>query len=193
MTEESLESLLDQFASGDSGAAKRLFAACEPYLREVVRRRLPHWLRPRFDSMDIVQSVWADVLRGQRGGTWRFEDLGRFEAFLAHVARCRLTDKCRKHQDALERERGLEQVPTSEAPGCPLPPALEELEADELFERMLQVCAPEHQELLRLKRQFLSMEELTARTGFHPGSIRRILRNLARKLALEQNGEAHDG
>jgi RNA polymerase sigma-70 factor (ECF subfamily) len=52
---------------------------------------------------------------------------------------------------------------------------------------MLALCAPEHQELLRLKRQGLAMDDLAARTGLHPGSIRRVLRNLARKLALQSD------
>jgi hypothetical protein len=49
---------------------------------------------------------------------------------------------------------------------------------------MLSRCPEEHKELLRLKRQGLPMAELVKRTGLHPGSIRRIFRNLARDLAL---------
>ena len=43
---------------------------------------------------------------------------------------------------------------------------------------------PDHHELLRLKRQGLPLQEIAARTGLHEGSVRRILRQLARQLAL---------
>jgi DNA-binding CsgD family transcriptional regulator len=81
---------------------------------------------------------------------------------------------------------------TSEMPPCAQPPAPEVLEAEELWEQMLKLCAPEHREMLRLKRQGRPMDELVERTGLHPGSIRRILRNLARKLALRELTSALD-
>jgi DNA-directed RNA polymerase specialized sigma24 family protein len=49
---------------------------------------------------------------------------------------------------------------------------------------MLEQCSPAHREILILKRQGLLLSEIAARTGFHEGSIRRILYDLARRLAL---------
>jgi RNA polymerase sigma-70 factor (ECF subfamily) len=40
-------------------------------------------------------------------------------------------------------------------------------------------------ELLRLKREGHSLAEIAARTGLHESSVRRILYELARKLAAE--------
>ena len=40
--------------------------------------------------------------------------------------------------------------------------------------------------LLRLRREGVPLAEIAARTGLHPGSIRRILRELARKMAFKQ-------
>ncbi|MGA7495893.1 MAG: sigma factor-like helix-turn-helix DNA-binding protein, partial [Isosphaeraceae bacterium] len=54
----------------------------------------------------------------------------------------------------------------------------------ELWELMLEKCPPAHREILRLKRQGLPLAEIAARTGFHEGSIRRILYELARRLAV---------
>ncbi len=50
--------------------------------------------------------------------------------------------------------------------------------------RMLEECSPAHREILILKRQGLPNSEIAARTGLHEGSIRRILYELARRLAL---------
>jgi RNA polymerase sigma factor (sigma-70 family) len=189
MSPETLEPLLENLCQGDMVAAKQVFLACEAYLRKVVRRQLPARLQAKFDSADIVQSVWADLLHGYRAGTWHFADARRFQAFLVQVTRNRFNDKFRKHRIAFEKEQRLEGVHTSEMPACSQAQAPDVLAAEELWEQMLELCAPEHQELLRLKRQGLPMDELVLRTGLHPGSIRRVLRNLARKLALRERSD----
>ncbi len=189
MDPEALEPLLDNLCQGDMTAAKQVFVACEAYLRKVVRRQLPSRLQAKFDSVDVVQSVWADLLHGYRSGAWQFADAKRLQAFLIQVTRNRFIDKFRKHRTAFEREQHLGALHTSEMPACAMPQAPDVLAAEELFQQMLELSPPEHQELLRLKRQGLPMEELVERTGLHPGSIRRILRNLARKMALTVHDE----
>ena len=44
---------------------------------------------------------------------------------------------------------------------------------------------PEHHDVLRMKRQGLEAPEIAARTGLHEDSVRRLLRQLARRLALQ--------
>jgi RNA polymerase sigma-70 factor (ECF subfamily) len=182
---ELLAPLLDKLCQGDMSVAKEIFLAYEPYLRQFVRRQLPHRLRAKFDSVDIVQSVWADLLDGYRAGLWRFPDARHFQAFLVQVTRNRFYDRFRKHRRAFERERQLGDMHTTQMPCAKQPQAAEVVQAEELWDRMLALCPPEHQELLQLKREGLAMHELVHRTGLHPGSIRRILRNLARDLALQ--------
>src|SRR4051812_41557692 len=69
------EDLLERLSSGDMEAAERVFVAFEPYLRLAVRRHLSAPFRAKFDSADIVQSTWADLLRGFRESGWRFADV----------------------------------------------------------------------------------------------------------------------
>jgi RNA polymerase sigma-70 factor (ECF subfamily) len=54
-----------------------------------------------------------------------------------------------------------------------------------LWERLLALCPPEHHEVLRLRRAGLTLEEVAERTGLHEGSVRRILRRLARHIAYQ--------
>jgi RNA polymerase sigma-70 factor (ECF subfamily) len=58
------------------------------------------------------------------------------------------------------------------------------VQAEELWDTMLDLCPPEHHPVLVLRREGLPLAEIAARTGLHEGSVRRILRRLARELAL---------
>jgi RNA polymerase sigma-70 factor (ECF subfamily) len=58
---------------------------------------------------------------------------------------------------------------------------------------MCEQCPPAHREILVLKRQGLLLSEIAARTGLHEGSIRRILYDLARRLAVPRRMNATSG
>ncbi len=105
MSTASLDTLLEKLANGESEAAERVFRNYEPFLRAMVRRRLTPPLRAKFDSMDVVQSVWADVLQGLRQAEWQFDDQDHLRAFLARVTHNHFVNHCRRHGPALEREQ----------------------------------------------------------------------------------------
>jgi RNA polymerase sigma-70 factor (ECF subfamily) len=183
--DEPLEPLLEKLCSGDAAAAEQVFVAYEPYLRMVVRRLLPPRLRAKFDSVDVVQSVWADVLQGFRDARWRFTNTAQLRAFLVKATRNRFIDRVRRYR-AAQREQPLEAVdPEALSPDADPRPS-EVVQANELWEEMLAMCPPAHQELLRLKRQGCSLAEIAERTGLHPSSVRRILYDLARRMAARQ-------
>src|ERR1700736_3861117 len=104
MNDSALETLLEKLCSGDAAAAEQVFVTFEPYLRMVVRRQLPARLRAQLDSVDVVQSVWADVLDGFREAGWRFADANPLRAFLVKATRRRLIDRLRHHRTAMKRE-----------------------------------------------------------------------------------------
>src|SRR3954451_6815865 len=101
MNAEPVNSLLVKLCDGDLEAAEQVFLAYEPYLRKVVRRQLPPRLRAKFDSVDVVQSVWADVLHGFREANWHFPDVDHLRAFLVKLTRNRFIDRVRQHHTAL--------------------------------------------------------------------------------------------
>jgi RNA polymerase sigma-70 factor (ECF subfamily) len=185
MSDEPLQALLERLCQGDDQAAEQVFRTYEPYLRKVVRRQLPARLRAKFDSLDIVQSVWADVLDGFRRAGWRFEDADHLRAFLVKATRHRFIDRYRQHQRALERERPLVEGEGDLGPASPGPRPSEVAKADDLWDKLLALCPPEHHDILHLKRQGLEAPEIAARTGLHEDSVRRLLRQLARRLALQ--------
>ena len=188
MKHDSLDSVLEQLCHGDPAAAERAFRAFEPYLRMVVRKKLPVHLRAKFDSRDVVQSVWADVLRGFQQGAWCFPDEAHLRAFLVKLTRHRFIDQLRRNRMALTRERPLEEIDPEVVPASRLPNPGEVAQADELWERMLALCPPAHHDVLRLRRQGVAVAEIATRTGLHAGSVHRILHNLACRVAVEGDG-----
>src|SRR5213080_2523054 len=105
---EPLDELLARLSSGDAAAVGQAFVTFEPYLRKAVRRQLPPPLRAKFDSADVLQSIWADVLRGFRDAGWRFVDADHLRGFLFVATRNRLIDRIRQHKRSAEREEPLD-------------------------------------------------------------------------------------
>jgi RNA polymerase sigma factor (sigma-70 family) len=183
--DEPLDQLLEQLCSGDMAAAGQIFMAFEPYLRKAVRRQFPAPLRSKLDSTDILQSVWADVLRGFRKAGWRFVDADHLRGFLFIATRNRLVDRIRQHRKAMEREEPLARGGQPHDLSSQEPRPSEVAVAGDLWERIVARCPAAHRPVLSLKRQGYSLAEIAERTRLHPDSVRRILRGLARRLAFE--------
>jgi RNA polymerase sigma factor (sigma-70 family) len=178
LTSSSLETILQQLCSGDGAAAERVFVEYEPYLRAVVRRMLPPRLRPKFDSADIVQSAWSDVLTGFREAGWRFADARQLRAFLVRITHNRFIDRYRQHDRAARREQPLDAADPGQLAMRQATPSADAV-AEDLWQHLLSRCPPEQRIILQMRRQGVPIDEIAAHTGRHPGSIRRILRQLA--------------
>jgi RNA polymerase sigma factor (sigma-70 family) len=183
MNTPSLDTLLEKLAQGESDAAERVFREYEPFLRSMVRRRLTPMLRAKFDSMDVVQSVWADVLQGYREEGWRFTNESHLRAFLARVAYNHFATHCRRHRTALELERPLYDGESPPEPESGQPRPSQVAQADETGATLMDLCPPAHREILVLKGQGVPLAEIAERTGLHESSVRRIIYELAKKLA----------
>jgi RNA polymerase sigma factor (sigma-70 family) len=176
------DDLLGQLSRGEVAAAEALFQAYTPYLRAIVRRQLSDRLRAKFDSADVVQSVWVQVVHRLRRDGWQVGDEGQLRALLATIARRRLVSRARRHLHA--SDTGGSSDVLDSVPEAYNPRPSEAVQADELWARMLALCPPEHHDVLRLRREGLSLVEIAAHTGLHEGSVRRLLRRLFRELAL---------
>jgi RNA polymerase sigma factor (sigma-70 family) len=182
MTDTPIEELLARFRDGDGAAAGELARQFEPFLRGLVRRRIPDAVRGRFDSDDVVQSAWASLLGGLRDGRWQFADPAHLRAFLARVALCRLYDRARSALTQTGREEPLGESAGNLPGGEPRPS--EYARAGAAWDALLAACPPEHRQILHLRRSGHSCEEIGGETGLHPGSVRRVLRDLARRVAF---------
>lgn len=181
-----LDQLVRQLSDGEMSAAESLYAEIAPYLRLVVRRNLPRRLRAKFDSVDVVQSVWADFIGGVQTGRWQFNSVAQVRAFLLKSTRNRLIDRVRQFRVATEHERSLAKGNSSDNWQCREPRPSQQAQASDLWQRLLAACPPEHHELLRMKGEGAPLAVIADRTGLHVDSIRRILRQLAREVSLDR-------
>lgn len=172
-TADSTEGWLNAVAAGDDAALDRAARMYEPVLRMMVRRHLPRGLWAKFDSADIVQSVWGQLLVGFREGRWRFPTRDHLRAFLVRAAQNRLIDRSRQ-QTGAARHGPAAGPPLEELPSATPPPGAG-AEAEELWERLWRTCPERHRAVLVLKRQGRSLDEIAAHTGLHKSSVRRLL------------------
>jgi RNA polymerase sigma factor (sigma-70 family) len=190
MNVDSLDDLLNKLNGGDDDAAEQAFRAYEPYLRKVVRRLLPGRMRQKFDSVDVVQSVYGDVLTAFRARGMRFATAAQLRAFLIRATRNRFIDRVRQHRTATRLEQPIDDGDVTARSADRLPPSCaprpsEAAAADELWEQLLALCPAEHHELLRLRRRGATAREIAGQVGMHEGSVRRVLRDLSLRLAVK--------
>lgn len=185
MNVDSLDSLLEKLNSGDAAAAEQAFLTYEPYLRKVVRRLLPAELRGKFDSIDVVQSIYCDVYAAFREGGMRFGNVAQLRAFLVRATRNRFIDRVRQYQSAARRELPMSNNPRCVSQLTREPRPSESAAAQELWERLLALCPAEHHQLLWLRRRGASASEIAAKAGMHEGSVRRVFRELSVRLACD--------
>lgn len=181
-TDTSLDVLLDRLRHGDETAVEEIFRIYEPYLRLVAQRHLTTAMRAKLDSLDIIQSVWLQLLQDFRKGGWCFTDAGHLKAYLTKVTRNRLIDRFRHHRAALELEEHLPDSDEERLPPTTHPRPSQAAQAQELWLQIHALCSPGQIEIVQLRQQGLKVDEIAARTGLHPSSVRRILYDLARRL-----------
>jgi RNA polymerase sigma factor (sigma-70 family) len=174
------DSLLARLNAGDEAALQEMFVSIEPFMRMVIRRRISSGMRAKFDSGDVVQSVWANFVGNRERWNCKFENLEQFRAYMIRMACNRLIDRFRKHRMSVLHKATKND--SRDLPADRNPRVSEEFYAAELWEQMRQNCPPAHYDLLVLKRYGASIAEIAQQTNLNEGSVRRVLAELARRV-----------
>lgn len=183
-----MDDLLELLASGDEDAIEQVYERCKPLLQMIVRRQLSADFRARFDSEDICQSVWADLLQGFRARQWEFTTSAQLRAFLVRAAKNRLVDRIRKATPGGMGQRNLDWA---QELANPSPSPIQEAEANERWMGMIDACPPQHRAVVELKRKGYKLAEIAEQTGLHPSSVRRILYELAYRIGVASRASEH--
>jgi RNA polymerase sigma factor (sigma-70 family) len=182
-TREFLE-LMDRVRSLSHGATRELVQRYGQQMLRVIRWRLHEKLRPKFDSQDFVQSVWASFFALPLN-QYAFEDPEDLTRFLAELAQNKVVDAVRQRLLGLKynvnREQGslddpdvAEEVAETES-SWPTP---EEIAiAQEEWQRLMEQAPSHHREILRAAAKAETLQQLAAELGVSERTIRRVLRH----------------
>ena len=151
---------------GDEAAQADLYDNHSVLVRRAVRRFLPAQIRSKADSVDVVQSVFADVLRDLP----RFEDRGQpaFQRWLYIKARHKVWSKLRQYwgADGARKERTLGVAETMPARSQGPDRVAATRERYFLLQASLAQLEPAAREVVRLRlEEELSFQEIAERAS----------------------------
>jgi RNA polymerase sigma-70 factor (ECF subfamily) len=183
--------LVHLWRSGDEAAAKELFGRYVDRLVGLARRRISERLAGRIDAEDVVQSVFRTFFVRAREGQFTIQDPDDLCRLLARMTVHKTLRKV-EHHTAGKRDAGAEERQSEDAHQRladfldrePSPEAAN-MFLDEL-EHFLAKLKPEEQQILELRMQGHSTEEIAEKLNTYDRKIRRVMERI-RGLA-EQEG-----
>jgi RNA polymerase sigma factor (sigma-70 family) len=187
-SEPVISDLLARAKAGDETAIREFLCRFEPEVRVMVRGRLPKLLRTQFDSMDFVQAVWQSFFADLRRTSRQFDSVRHLRGFLAGVARNKVYEEHRRltrtKKHALAREqslyvrRGSREVELELV--SPDPSPSKAAQAADRLAQLIAGCSPLEAQVITLRYQQMTFDEIAGQTGISERSVRRII-NEARK------------
>jgi RNA polymerase sigma-70 factor (ECF subfamily) len=189
-----IASIMERAKTGDEAAIRDFLACFESEVRTVVRGRLPRRLRTQFDSMDFVQAVWQSFFSGLRKQPRQFENVRHLRTFLAGVARNKVYAEHRRLTRVMKRDLAREERLYVEQGDREVerslvsmePTASQTVQASERLAQLIAGCSPTEMQVITLRYQGLTFEEIAARTKISDRSVRRIIEEA--RSRMEQRG-----
>jgi RNA polymerase sigma-70 factor (ECF subfamily) len=182
--------LMRELQEGSDAAAMQLIELYGPHVCRVVRRRLARELRPRFDSGDFVQAVWASFF-ANRDRVAEFESPGRLVAYLAGIASKKVIDEVRRrmmHQrENIHREVRLAEFSReSAAPGANLPgreaTPSQYAVAEEQRENLFLDQPSHHRKIVEMRLEGSRFVEIAKKLGVAERTVRRVMDKLSKRV-----------
>jgi RNA polymerase sigma-70 factor (ECF subfamily) len=172
---------------GDQPAIDQLCRIYGERVRRIIRLRIDRKLRPKVDSVDIVQDALVLALAGLKDFTYR--DEGDFLRWLSRIAENKLhdiVDRFHAEKRDIRRETPFKKVEPNMEDGSagvagPLQTTtpsvlLSKKEQLDRLERAIDALKPEYREVVLLSRvERLSQEEIGARLGKSKGAVAMLL------------------
>jgi RNA polymerase sigma factor (sigma-70 family) len=195
MTKQRSLDLIRRVREGDATAAKELFDRYVERLLGLVRTRLSAKLARRIDPADVVQSAYGSFFVRVREGRFEISESGDLWRLLAAIAINKLLLNARHHR-AKKRDIAVEEsvsgasvygVPVRAIQGQPTPE--EALIMYEELARELESYSPLKQQIVQMRLQGLTVEEISGAAGCTRRTVQRTLQQL--KESLEEQLRQH--
>jgi RNA polymerase sigma factor (sigma-70 family) len=175
--------LMRRLRDGSEEAARELLERYGEHILRVVRRKLHPKLRPKFDSDDFMQAVWASFFAAAPR-KYAFDRPQALIAFLVTLAQNKVITAVRQRfllqKHNVNRERPLDGSVAAEAEGVKArdPTPSQVAVANEEWRRLLAELPARYQRMLVLLREGHTQKEIAAELGVNEKTIRRVLDKL---------------
>jgi RNA polymerase sigma factor (sigma-70 family) len=175
------------------GNGKIVQEFCEQYgglLHKLAEKHLPGALRRRVGPEDVVQSACRTFLRRAQGGEFQIEDSEGLWRLLCAITLTKVREQARFH---LRQKRGLDKeipmaLPKGDSSAVGFAPAdsgaspAEAAEFADQFQQLIGSLDDEERQVIDLKLQECTNEEVAERMGCSERTVRRILKRVQSHL-----------
>jgi RNA polymerase sigma factor (sigma-70 family) len=191
--------LIQRVKAGDEAAATELVRQYEPEIRRHIRFRLTDPEIRRFlDSMDICQSVMAQLFRNLATGRWEMEDSRQLRKLLKLMVANKILDHGRKQRTSRAAAGGRvgegSSVLATLADPDASPPS-EILAEQEILGLIRDRLPPRERLLLELRLSGHGWPEIAAQVQGQPEALRKQLTRsldlVSQQLGLEETVDDH--
>lgn len=189
MSEQDDAWLIKGLRDGDPDAVRTFCERYGPKLQQVADRHLAAGLKRRVGPESVCQSVCLSFLRRAQAGEYQLADAEDLWRLLCAITLTKVREKARYHtrqKRSIGRERALNAPAGSEADG--IDPAdyrespVEAMEFQEHFELLVKDFSEVEQQLLELRLQQCTNEEIASRLRCSERTVRRTLGRMKERL-----------
>jgi RNA polymerase sigma factor (sigma-70 family) len=193
-TDENWDRLIVGLRDGDGEAARQFCAQYGDALQRLADRHLPAGLRRRVGPEDVAQSACRTFLRRAGGGEFQLPDSEALWRLLCAITLTKVREQTRFH---LRKKRGLdlETAPDPDASGAglleaadPRPSPEAAVEFADQFEQLLAGLDEEARQVVDLKLQELTNEQIAEKLGCSERTVRRVIKRVQADL-VRSSGE----
>ena len=184
--------LIEGLRNGDRRTAQDFWDQYGGMLHGLAEKHLAEGVRRRIGPEDVVQSACRTFLRRARIGEFQLPDSESLWRLMCAITLTKVREQTRFH---LRQKRGLQQevhalnqpdisgVGSSFDQAAPGPTPAEAAEFEDQFRQLLATLDDEERQIVDLKLQDFTQEEIAERLDCSERTVRRILKRVQSRLS----------
>jgi RNA polymerase sigma-70 factor (ECF subfamily) len=194
--DERMQRLIAGLRTGDGRVLQEFWDQYGPQLQRLAERNLADAVRRRVGPEDVVQSVCRTFLRRARDGQYQVADSEQLWSLLCAITLTKIRQQVRFH---MRKKRGLDveaRMPSrpddSTAGFDPAAAGPTPAEAAEFADQLQQLLASfdeEERQIIDLKLQDHTYDEIAQRLGSSERTVRRIMKRVQSRLKRSLESE----
>ncbi len=180
------QSWIQRLAAGDEPVVQEFWQSYGVRLQRLAAEYLATRLYRRVDPEDIVQSVCRSFLLRAREGQFQLADQDSLWSLLCAITMTKVREKARFHGRQRRDFQRDAQLDGSRTPGSPpfdaQPTPAEAAEFADQLEQVLDSLNDEERQVVLMRLEQFTCEEVAQRLGCSERTVRRILKRLQKRL-----------